>query len=87
MEWAAAAILAVVYLAWFGNHTAEKYRRLYGKLPEIQPAPPRRNVYRHPPEDLETAMTCAGSYAVSSMSFTAMPVSRPGSIIRLDKWD
>lgn len=90
MEWAAAGILAVIYLGWFGNHTAEKYRRLYGKLPEIQPAPPKRSVYRAPPpQSYEDAMTGCGSYSPRMMMVdcSAVPLSRPGSIIRVEKWE
>lgn len=86
MEWAAAAILAVVYLAWFGNHTAEKYRRLYGKLPEIQPDPPKRRFYRSPAVvDTDAMYTACGSYSV--MMSSAVPLSRPGSIVRIEDWD
>jgi hypothetical protein len=87
MEWAAAGILAVIYLGWFGNHIAAKYRLLYGKLPEVLPDPPRRKVYREPVvESWENAMTCAGSYTIRSFDCSAVEVSRPGSIIRLESW-
>lgn len=40
MIWAAMSLFGAVFLFWFGNYTAGKYRRLYGKLPEVRPDPP-----------------------------------------------
>jgi hypothetical protein len=86
MEWIAAFIVAALFLGWFGNHTAAKYRRLYGQLPDVRPEP-KRVSYRSPAavESYENAMTCPGSYSIRMMG-SAVPLSRPGSIVRLEDW-
>ena len=90
MEWIAAFIAAFLFLGWFGNHTAAKYRRLYGRLPEVLPDPPKRKVYdrREKFVSYDDACTAVGSYSPMMMETcsSVVSLSRPGSIIRLEKW-
>jgi hypothetical protein len=39
--WVVVVIAALVFLCWFGNYTAGKYRRIFGQLPAVHEAPKR----------------------------------------------
>lgn len=79
MVWVAFAFAGVVFLCWFGNHTAAKYRKLFGTLPEVRPDPKisygsMDDEYYEPADEMACSsavsgiplLTCTSSYIVTA---------------------
>ena len=80
---AVVAVTAVLFLAWFGNHTAQMYRLLFGHTPK-PPPPPReeeeRVVYGHESYFSNCTVMCS---AVGTISMSSVTSAKPGGIIRV----
>jgi hypothetical protein len=70
MVWVAVSFAAVVFLCWFGNYTAEKFRRLYGTLPAVKEP---SFSYGSPEPEYEMADNVMMSSCVSLMTAVASP--------------
>ena len=70
------AVMAVLFLAWFGNHTAGMYARLFGHIPnppQIPKEPVERIVYRDREREYSGDCTVMTScYSVCSSSVGAV---------------
>lgn len=75
MVWVVVVISALVFLLWFGNYTAAKYRHLFGSLPPVHE--PKKYDYG---QELKVPRTMVDydycSSAVSTISVTTC-VSSP----------
>lgn len=58
MIWAVEVVLALVFLCWFGNIMAAKYRRMYGELPDVRPEPIYRETEPQAYEVYESGPMC-----------------------------
>lgn len=97
MVWVIEGILAVVFLCWFGNAMADKYRGLYGVLPRIhepEPKYPVNTVSRTDYEDSACTAMCSASGTFRTGNYAQVFRSgevdiddllniRPGGIVRL----
>lgn len=70
MVWVIEVILAVVFLCWFGNAMASRYRGIYGSLPAVNEPEPKYPVQTvSPGEYYESACTVAMTAVCSSGAY------------------
>jgi len=72
---ASASFAGLIFLLWFGNYTAEKYRKQYGTLPEVyvesEPARVETDAWKKSP----SVFTVASHYASTAcMSVICSPL-------------